>query len=52
MISTNTIVAIEFIGLFGAVMWFGWRQAKGMERSIAEDKRKAAEAAGPPKADA
>lgn len=44
MISTNVLVGIEFLGFFGAILWFGWRQAKLMERSLAEDKRKAAEA--------
>lgn len=41
MISTNILVGIEFVAFFGAILWFGWRQAKTMERSLAEDKRKA-----------
>jgi hypothetical protein len=44
MISTSTLVAIEFLAFFGGLLWFGWRQSKLMERSIAEDTRRAAEA--------
>ena len=45
MISTNVLVGIEFVAFFGAILWFGWRQAKLMERSLDADKRKAAEPA-------
>lgn len=45
MISTNVLVGIEFVAFFGGLLWFGWRQARLMERAVAEDKRKAAQAA-------
>jgi len=47
VISTNVLVGIEFVAFFGAILWFGWRQAKLMERAVAEDKRKAAEGETP-----
>ncbi len=40
MISTNMLVGIEFVAFFGGLLWFGWRQAKLMERANAEAKRK------------
>jgi len=47
VISTNMLVGIEFLAFFGGLLWFGWRQAKLMERAVAEDKRKAAEGETP-----
>lgn len=43
MISTNLLVGIEFVAIFGAILWFAWSQARTMERSLAEDRRKAEE---------
>lgn len=41
MISTSVLMGIEFVGFFGFLLWFGWSQARMMERSLAEDARRA-----------
>jgi hypothetical protein len=41
MISTSVLMGIEFVGFFGFLLWFGWSQARMMERSLAEAARRA-----------
>lgn len=44
MTSISIVVAIKFVVLFGGLLWFGWSQSRVMARSLAAEKRKAAEA--------
>lgn len=45
LISSSTFIGIELFAFFGGILWFGWTQAKRMERLLAEDKAKAADEA-------